>query len=151
MKRQGLCLLFVGLLLGQVGCSHVAPKPLPEETRAQLDPVAVVPARFAPSTEFRTPAKGGVAGTGRGAATGAVKGMGLAVQAGQGCFSYGCAVVLALIPAGGIVGAVIGAVHGGVTAAPAAVVESFRKAYVSCLTQRGYSVQSAHERNKRRT
>jgi hypothetical protein len=115
--------LFLALLLAQAGCSHVSPKPVPEDVRAQLGPVAVIPARFEAKTELRMPAKGGVAGTGRGAATGALKGIALATELGRGCQGYGCLFSLALIPAGGLIGGLIGAIHGGVTAVPAAAVE----------------------------
>jgi hypothetical protein len=119
-RLLSLCLV---LVLGLVGCSHVSPKPVPEDVRAQLGPVAVIPARFEAKTELRMPAKGGVAGTGRGAATGALKGMSLATELGRGCQGYGCIFSLALIPAGGLIGGLVGAIHGGLTAVPAAAVE----------------------------
>ena len=121
-RRLTLAWLPVLLLLGQVGCArHTAP--LSQEVRAGLGTVAVVPARFAAKTELQIPAKGGPAGTGRGAATGALKGMAIAAEAGRGCHGYDCAAVILLIPAGGIIGALIGAIHGGVTAVPAVAVD----------------------------
>jgi hypothetical protein len=61
------------LLLGQVGCAsqpYMLPSPPSEQVRAQFGKVAVVAPRFVPPTAFETPARGGVAGAGRGMAIG---------------------------------------------------------------------------------
>jgi hypothetical protein len=121
-RRLALGWLSLLLLVGQAGCArHTVP--LSQEVRAELGTVAVIPARFEAKTELRMPAKGGPAGTGRGAATGALKGMALAAEVGRGCQGIACGAFLALIPASGIIGALIGAIHGGVTAVPAVAVE----------------------------
>lgn len=108
------------LLLGQAGgARHTVP--LSQEMRAELGTVAVISARFSPSTELRVPAKGRVAG--RGAARRALMGMAVAAMGGIWCVGLSCGVALALMPAGGLTGALIGAIHGGVTAVPGATVE----------------------------
>src|SRR5262245_51039955 len=70
----GLLCLSLVLLFGPIGCAHVSRTPLPDEVKAQLGPVAVIAARFAPTTDLQTPASGGVGGAGRGMAAGAATG-----------------------------------------------------------------------------
>ena len=97
MRRLGLLSLFLVVLLAQAGCSTSRLERLPEKVRGQLGPVAVVSARFAPTTELRMPAEGGAAGAGRGAAIGALVGMALVAGAGNWCKGYHCIVVVPLI------------------------------------------------------
>src|SRR5262245_13465186 len=110
--HRGVARLSSALLLALVGCSHVAPRQLPDATRAQLGTVAVVSAGFSPVTELRIPAGGAAEGAGRGLMTGTAKGMAVGVGAAGGCYGYGCLLALALIPVGGLAGAVVGAIHG---------------------------------------
>jgi hypothetical protein len=117
-----LCAL---LLLFPLGCAHVdKPAPAPD-----LDSVAVVCGAFTPEFQLDKPAKGWLAGAGRGFASWSGKAMAAPFQAGGGgsCSGQGCglayAVLLAVAVSAATVGGIAGSVVGAVKAQPAQKVE----------------------------
>jgi len=110
--RIGLGVIF---LLGQVGCAsrpYMLPPPPSEQVRAQFGTVGVVVARFVPPTALQEPARGAIAGAGRGIAIGMAAGV-----AGASGTYLGSGILL--LPIIGLVGGIVGAA----TAPPAAAVE----------------------------
>src|SRR3990172_12569751 len=107
--RIGLGVIF---LLGQVGCAsrpYMLPPPPSEQVRAQFGTVGVVVARFVPPTALQEPARGAIAGAGRGIAIGMAAGV-----AGASGTYLGSGILL--LPIIGLVGGIVGAA----TAPPAA-------------------------------
>ncbi|MBE7414132.1 MAG: hypothetical protein HS130_02405 [Deltaproteobacteria bacterium] len=111
--------LVLALFLAQTGCAHVAlNRPPTEAVRASLGSIAVVPASYAPETDFRTFAKGTAEGTGKGALIGAgggaFTGATLAfILAAGGAGALVFPPAWLLLPAAGI-GAAVGVVAGSV-------------------------------------
>ncbi len=107
-----------------MGCVHVAQTPPSKE----LGSIAVVQGHFAPEMTLDRPAKGWLAGAGRGSADWAGKVMAAPWSSGGwgGCSGQGCglalAVILALTTAAATVGGVAGAIVGAVKAEPAGQV-----------------------------
>lgn len=62
-------------LILQFGCAHAPTPYLPDEVRAHLGTVGIVPAKFPPQTDLSVPAKGWLAGAGRKSARWAGKGL----------------------------------------------------------------------------
>ncbi|MCE5262539.1 MAG: hypothetical protein LLG97_03275 [Deltaproteobacteria bacterium] len=116
-----LCIL-VSIL--PMGCAHVTQTPPSKE----LGSIALVQGHFAPEMTLDRPAKGWLAGAGRGSANWAGKVMAAPWTGGGwgGCSGQGCglalAVILALTTAAATVGGVAGAVVGAVKAEPAGEV-----------------------------
>jgi hypothetical protein len=113
-----LCIL-VSIL--PMGCAHV-PESLPP---GEMGSIALVHAHFAPEMTLDQPARGWLAGAGRGSADWAGKIMTAPLSGGGwgGCSGPGCglalAVILAVTTAAATVGGVAGAVVGAVKAEPA--------------------------------
>jgi hypothetical protein len=105
IRDRFLSVLIAAALLAAGGCASAPLPPPSEEVRANLGRVGILSGTASPSGEWNTPAKGGTAGAGRGAATGLL----------MPCAGYGCA----LNPLSAIIGGIVGAA----TAEPAAVVE----------------------------
>jgi sugar lactone lactonase YvrE len=113
------------------GCAAKAPAHLPAQIKAQLGAVGVASARFTPRFEFRTPAKGALAGAGRRAAKWA--GVAGGTVAHVPCVSLDCIAVLAGLVAATAGGAVVGGISGAVDALPADTVREAEAALTKSL------------------
>lgn len=84
--------LVLASVLSHLGCAHQPPQgqSLSEEIRTKLGRVAMVSARYTPTVEFELPAKGSLAGAGRG-------------------FARGTAVTIVLVPSLPVYGGLVGA------------------------------------------
>ena len=99
-------------LITQSGCATIPPPYLPEEVRAQLGNVAIVPARFRPDADLSVPAKGSLAGAWRKSARWAGKGAlapleGVNVCSGDSSGLCG-ALIIALSVTAGTIGGLVG-------------------------------------------
>ncbi len=125
MHRTSPLLLSVAVLLEAWGCASVPPPHPSEEVRASLGRIGIISGSSLPPGEWNTPAKGGAAGAGRGAALGATFFL-------RGCSGDSCAAALLLAP----LGAVVGSIYGAAAAEPAAGVEeaetAIRSAFADC-------------------
>lgn len=109
-------------LISQSGCTTIPPPYLPEEVRAQLGNVGIVPAGFRPDADLSVPAKGWLAGawrkSTRWAGKGSLKSL-EGIEACRGDSSGGCGIlVIAISVAAGAIGGVAGGVAGAVQAEP---------------------------------
>lgn len=110
------CFCIVALIT-QSGCA-TAPRPyLPEEIRAQLGTVAIVPAGFRPESDLSVPAKGWLAGAGRKSARWAGKGTLGTLSGVQACNGDGSGLCAFLVLALSVTAGTIGGLAGGVTGA----------------------------------
>lgn len=142
MRRPLVTILSIAFLIGQVGCASkrstfgLHPS---EEARKQLGAIGLVGARFPPETNFRTPAKGSIAGAARGAAEGFAVGAGSTAVSGvyAGAAApppLGLIILGALIALGGAIGMVVGGVEGALTAPPTATVQEAEAVLREALT-----------------
>jgi len=118
-----LCVILLVLLSG---CSHVPPPYLPEEVRAQLGTIGIVPVKFRPEAELNVPAKGWLAGAGRKSARWAGQGAMAPLQGASGGDSSGLGglLIIALSVTAGTIGGLAGGVAGAFQAEPSEKVES---------------------------
>ncbi len=124
MHRTSPFLLSVAVLLAAWGCASVPPPHPSEEVRASLGRIGITSGTSLPPGLWDTPAKGGAAGAGRGAAVGATFLL-------RGCSGDGCTGALLLAP----LGAVIGSIYGATAAEPAAGVEKAEAAIKSAFAE----------------
>jgi hypothetical protein len=114
--------LSVSLLLTPLGCATTEIRsfssPIPEEMRKSSHSVAVIPAGFAPSSNLLTFAKGRDTGAAKGAAAGALQGMGSLGHGGASGGPYGAAVIVLLLPVFASIGAIAGGIEGAIKAIP---------------------------------
>ena len=123
----------------QTGCAVVPSRQLPlppsDEVRARFGTIGIVSARFTPRPLLQLPAKGGLAGAGRGAANWSAAG-GLAPLSGGGGGGNGLGglILLAASVAGATLGGISGTVAGAVMAEPAEKVRVTETALHDALT-----------------
>lgn len=109
-------------LVIQSGCVQFPrnlPPPPSESVRAGFGTIGVVSAQYLPKSDFQVPAKGWLAGAGRGSANWAAAGASAPLQGGSGGSGGGGIVLLALSVAAGTIGGLAGSVVGGANAEPA--------------------------------
>lgn len=114
-----ICIVSLGMQTGCAVLPHQLPPPPSDEIRARFGTIAVVSARFTPRPMLQLPAKGGLAGAGRGAATWSATGGLVPFSSGGGGGGAGAILVLAASVVGATLGGISGTVAGVVKSEPA--------------------------------
>ena len=129
-----VCFCVTSLII-QTGCvqmPHTLPPPLNESARSELGTIGFVTAHFLPEPVFQLPAKGWLAGAGRGAANWSAAGASAPLSVSGGAPSGGGAagnaaagvVILGLAVAAGTIGGMAGSFAGAAKAEPAEKVNA---------------------------
>jgi hypothetical protein len=124
LYRSIVALICMIALVIQAGCiqfPHNLPPPPNETVRAGFGTIGVVSAQYLPKPDFQAPAKGWLAGAGRGAANWAAAGASAPMIAGGGGGGSGGGgiVLVALAATAGTIGGLAGSIAGGAHAEPA--------------------------------